>query len=90
VSNIASITVNMCDMCGKRETKFAGRLALTGEVKIKERRHNSIRTFRSWKLCQSCFNHMQSQKSKGDAIKEELEKKLDQIRVKDYNFKLLE
>lgn len=86
---LARITVTMCDLCGKREAKFAGRLVLYADYVKKGASYTSQRTVRSWRLCQSCLNHMSAQKSQGDQIKDELELKLDSIRVERSELKLL-
>jgi hypothetical protein len=86
---MARITVSMCGMCGKRQDKFAGRLVLFGDFIQKNKTYTSQKTLRSWRLCQSCLNYMTAQKSQGDRIKDELELKLDSIRVEHYKLDLL-
>ena len=83
------ITVSMCDLCGKRKDKFAGRLVLFGDFIQKGQTYTSQKTLRSWRLCQSCLNYMTAQKSQGDQIKDEIELKLDSISVEHYKLNLL-
>lgn len=78
------IGISVCDMCGKRTQKFAGSLTLFDET---HRYHKY--TARSWKLCKTCYNKMCALQTGGDKIKEELELKLDEIRVKYNPSKLL-
>ncbi|GAG67394.1 unnamed protein product [marine sediment metagenome] len=86
---MAKITVSMCDLCGKRQDKFAGRLVLYGDFIQKDKTYTSQKTLRSWRLCQSCLNYMVAQKSQGDQIKDEIELKLDSLRVERYKPNLL-
>jgi len=76
-------------MCGKRTKELPGKLVLFKTIKRKEGYTSQI-TERSWILCQRCLNKISALDLPGDKIKEDIELKLDKIRV-DNNFpKLLQ
>jgi len=74
-------------MCGKRTENIAGHLRLM--KKIPKQGYTSISTVRSWALCNRCMERFVNLQSVGDQIKEEIELKLDQIRVDKNPLKLL-
>ncbi len=82
------VGVSICDMCGKRTEKFAGRLRLFQDI-IHQRGYSTQSTVRSWRVCKRCFNKLNASETIGDKIKEEIELKLDQVRVKNNDILLL-
>lgn len=87
------VGVSLCDFCGKRTEKFAGHLRLIANIRRKFQggggTYSSQSTTRSWSICKRCLNKLSSIETTGDKIKEELELKLDQIRTKNSEIKLL-
>lgn len=79
----------MCDMYGKRTEKFAGKLRLVADIKHKEG-WSGESTARSWRICKRCLNKLTTIETTGDKIREEIELKLDELRVKHKEIKLLE
>jgi len=78
------VGVSLCDFCGKRTTKFYGKLVLQ-DTHIKY----SVTTARSWSLCKKCFNKLGAMESTGDTIREDLELHLDKIRLQHNQPKIL-
>ena len=88
------VGVSMCDFCGKRTEKFTGTIKLDVDCIRRYKGEESItykskKTIRSWRLCKKCTNKLTALETMGDKIKEELELKLDQMRIKNKDFKLL-
>lgn len=82
------IGVNFCDMCGKRTDTFAGKLILFADVK-RRGGYTSTTTARSWRLCKKCLNKLTATETIGDKIKEEIEHKLDKLRIETKEMVLL-
>jgi hypothetical protein len=85
--------IKMCDFCGKRTSELEGRLILSKKAMTKWRDTNQMYqrqvTVRSWSLCKNCLRKISDMESLGDKIKEEIELKLDEIRIKQNPLKLL-
>ena len=81
------VGIRICDMCGKRSEKLYGRLTLT---KNPSKYYLSPSTVKSWALCKTCLNKLTAMQTTGDKLKEEIELKLDQVRVKNNKLELLE
>jgi len=78
------VGVSLCDFCGKRTEKFAGRLILQDNQK-----EYHTYTARSWRMCKKCFNKLNALQTTGDTIREDLELHLDKLRIKHNQPKLL-
>ncbi len=83
------VGIGICDMCGRRTEKFAGSLRLISHIKRRQGWMGES-TIRSWRLCKRCLNKLSSLETIGDKVKEEIELKIDQIRVKHNEIKLLQ
>lgn len=83
------VGVSICDMCGKRTEKFAGKMVLFGYQK-RLQGYTSQYTVRSWSLCKRCSNKLSATETVGDKIREDIELKLDQLRVENKEITLLE
>jgi len=79
------IGVSMCDFCGKRTEKFAGRLTLQ---MIREGRQG-LPTIKSWQLCKTCYTKISGINTVGDNIRESIEIQLDKLRADNNNMKML-
>jgi hypothetical protein len=84
--------IRMCDFCGKRTEEIAGHLKLTKKAQWRDSNQMYKRDVgvRSWGLCKNCLKKLTNLESLGDKIKEDIELKLDQIRVNNTPFKILE
>lgn len=85
--------VVMCDMCGKRTDTIVGNLKLMKKVQKKDgygSYYQTIITERTWACCKKCYERFCNLQSFGDKIKEEIEVKLDQIRVQNNPLKMLD
>jgi hypothetical protein len=56
------VNIKICDKCGKLTQKFEGKLVLI----YTDDKYYSHQTRKSWKLCKSCFNKEEQEKSMGE------------------------
>ena len=87
------IGINICDMCGKRTTIFVGKLVLQSYQRddMDKNKYStySPRQGRTWTLCKRCHDKMMGLETFGDKIKEEIELKIDSLRLKNKEIVLL-
>lgn len=79
---MGEIGIKLCDYCGKRTDTFAGKLVLSSYKKKGDRYDTySPRVSRSWALCKTCLSKLTNVVTIGDKIKEEIEMKIDEIKL---------
>ena len=71
-------TIEFCDTCGKRTSKLPYKIVLQ---KIHTKPYNSVRQVYSKRICESCGKKLTGMKFVGDQIEEQMELKIDEIRI---------
>lgn len=76
---MGNVGISLCDICGKRTIKLIGDLRLSCKFEPTKRQpFTSNRTLRSWKCCPTCCKKLSAIETRGNAIKEDIERMLDE------------
>ena len=83
---MGTVSVTICDMCGKRTEKLPYQLVLFREYK---KPYYSKRTVWSKKVCDNCGRKVGATKTIADEIQSDIELKMDKLRIQKQEIKLL-